>query len=317
MMNLTLRQLQAFVLVVQTRQFTLAAHKMHITQSALSTLVKELESSVGLKLLDRHTRRVEPTEAGLGFYVMAEKTLADLENAVSHAHDLASLRAGRVSVAASTVLSAGLLSKVLKDFKSRYPDIRIVLRDVAEEHIVETVRVGHVDLAVGTSAEPDQEIEETPLLVDRFIALCCEDHPLSRQRHIAWRDLEGFPFIALAPTSPIRQLIDATTRDAGVALDIAYEVSFATTVLSLVGVDLGVSVLPMNNHPSLPAFRIHAREVIAPVVTRQISIFTRRHRGLSPAAAQFVAFLRDYVASHPDTAPSSIREQAARKTRHK
>lgn len=315
MMNLTLRQLQAFVLVVQTRQFTLAAQKMHITQSALSTLVKELESSVGLKLLDRHTRRVEPTEAGLGFYVMAEKTLADLENAVAHAHDLASLRTGRVSVAASTVMSAGVLSKVFKQFKSRYPDIHIVLRDVAEEHIVDMVRSGHTDIAIGTSADPDQEIDETPLLDDRFIALCCKDHPLAQQRHIAWRDLQGFPFIALAPTSPIRQLIDAATREAGVTLDIAYEVSFATTVLSLVGVDLGVSVLPMNNHPSLPAFRIHAREVIAPMVTRQISIFTRRHRALSPAAAQFTAFLRAYVTSHPDTAPSAIREQPVRKTR--
>ena len=72
-MKITLRQLRAFVLVAQTKQFTLAAERMHITQSALSTLIKELELRVEVQLLDRHTRMVELTEAGRGFYQIAKK----------------------------------------------------------------------------------------------------------------------------------------------------------------------------------------------------------------------------------------------------
>src|SRR5271155_3605175 len=104
-MNVTLRQLRAFVTVSQTGQFTLAAERMHITQPALSTLVRELEGALKVKLLDRHTRMVRLTEAGSGFYAVAEKTLSDLDNAITNTHSLATLSSGRVSIAASTVIS--------------------------------------------------------------------------------------------------------------------------------------------------------------------------------------------------------------------
>src|SRR5690606_37218517 len=119
--EITLRQLKAFVFVARTRQFTAAAQQMFITQSALSTLVKELELTVGLKLFDRHTRRVELTEAGTRFYTQAEKILQSLEDAVSDLRDWGALRSGRVRVVASTVISSGLLSPAFKEFKSRWP----------------------------------------------------------------------------------------------------------------------------------------------------------------------------------------------------
>jgi LysR family carnitine catabolism transcriptional activator len=305
-MNITLRQLQAFVWVVKTGKFTLAAQKMHITQSALSTLIKELEAGVAVRLLDRHTRKVEMTEAGTGFYAMAERTLGDIENAVANAHDLATLKTGRVSLVASTVMSAGLLPAVLREFKALFPNVKIELHDVAEEEIMNVVRSGRVDMGIGTSVGVDSEIDEVKLLDDRFIALCDENHPLVKKRRITWHDLQGFPFVALAPASPIRQLIDQTMREANATFDIAYEVSFATTVLSLVGAGLGVSILPMNNHPYLPAFRIHAREVTSPTVTRKISVLTRAQRSLSPAASQFLAFLQQYIARRPGLMSAGI-----------
>src|SRR5690606_3122556 len=91
-------------------------------------------------------------------------------------------------------------------------------------------------------------------------------------------------------------LIDGSLRTAGVRLNVVNEVSFATTVLSLVSAEFGVSVLPMNNHPSLPALDLIGRPVVAPVITRQISIFTRERRSLSPTAEQFAQYLRQYVA---------------------
>lgn len=305
-MEPTFRQLRAFVHVAQTGQFTLAAQKMHITQSALSTLIKELENSLNLRLFDRHTRMVELTEAGTRFYAEAGKTLDTLDNAITEMHELASLRAGRVRIVASTVISSGLLSKAFKEFKKIHPDMQFVLHDVAEEEIMHTVLAGNVDFGIGTSNELEHGLDEDWLFDDRFIALFQHDHPLARRGQVKWSELQGLPFIALAAKSPIRRLIDKALADHGLSLNMVNEVSFATTVLSLVSAGLGISALPMNNHPSLPAFNLRACRLVDPVITRKISIFTPSHRSLSPAAAAFAAFLHAQVANTEQAANAEI-----------
>jgi len=304
-MDLTLRQLRAFILVAQTGQFTQAAQHMHITQSALSTLIKELEAAVGLRLFDRHTRMVQLTEAGMRFHQEADKTLRSLDSAVADLHDLASLRAGRVRVVASTVISSGLLARAFKEFKELHPNMQFVLHDVAEEDIMRMVLSGSVDFGIGTSNELEHGLDEEHLFDDRFIALFDQNHPLAQRRRIAWSELQGLPFIALASKSPIRKLIDNAVQRAGLRLNIVNEVSFATTVLSLVGAGIGVSVLPMNNHPSLPAFQVHGSRLVDPVITRKISIFKPGHRASSPAAQAFARFLHDYV-KRRDWAPAPV-----------
>ena len=303
-MNLTLRQLRAFVLLAKTRQFTQAAQRMHVTQSALSSLIKELEHGVRIKLFDRHTRRVELTSAGAGFLHTAEKTLAELEQAVHDLHDLAAVRQGRVRIVASTVISSGVLSPAFKVFRQQHPNVHFVLKDMAEEDILNTVLSGAVDLGIGTSAGPVKDLDQLPLFNDSFIALCSVNHPLASRSRLAWRDLQDQPFIALAQNSPIRKLINQTVEDMGVHLNIVNEVSFATTVLSLVAADLGVSVLPMNNHPYLPAFEVHSAVLTRPVVQRKISVFHLKGRSLPPAASAFIEFLRKHV---PSTWPGTAR----------
>ncbi|MGH8459817.1 MAG: LysR family transcriptional regulator, partial [Nevskiales bacterium] len=82
-MNVTLRQLRAFVEVVRSSGFTAAALKLHLTQSAASLLVRDLEAHLGVQLVDRTTRRISVTDAGSEFLLRAERILADVEHAVA------------------------------------------------------------------------------------------------------------------------------------------------------------------------------------------------------------------------------------------
>ena len=81
-MDVTLRQLRAFAAVARTGSFTRAAESLHITQSALSGLIKELESQVGVRLVDRNTRRIRLSEAGEEFRAVTTRLLRDLDNAL-------------------------------------------------------------------------------------------------------------------------------------------------------------------------------------------------------------------------------------------
>ncbi|HTO48792.1 MAG TPA: LysR family transcriptional regulator [Burkholderiales bacterium] len=294
-MNLTLRQLRAFVAVARLGRFNLAAERLHVTQSALSMLIRELERQLGLRLFDRHTRMVRLTEAGRELLPVAEKTLADLETAVSASRELATLRRGRVSVATSTVLAGTLLPWAIREFTARFPGIRCVLKDCAEQEIRDRVRVGDVDLGVGTALDPDPELAEAPLLEDSITLLCGERHPLGAKRTVAWRELAEQPLIVLGAGSPLRVIVDRALADAGVRVEPAYEVSFSSTVISMTAAGLGVAALPLNARQVSPRVKVLARPLVRPAVKRRIVMFMRREVQLAPAAASFLEFAREYV----------------------
>lgn len=307
-MNLTLRQVRAFVAVARFGRFGLAADRLHVTQSALSMLIRQLEGELGLRLFDRHTRMVRLTEAGAEFLPVAEKAIGDLESAVAGSRQLATLKRGRVSVATSTVLAGTLLPWVLREFTRRHQGIRGVLKDCAEEEIRHRVRVRDVDFGIGTALDPDPELAEVPLFEDRLTALLAERHPLAERRAISWRELAEHPLIVLATGSPLRALVERAFAEADVRFELAHEVSFSSTVISMVAVGLGVAALPVNARQVSPKVRVLVRPMIRPTVTRRVVLFLRRDALPSPAAGAFLEFVQGYVEAggypgNPPTGP--------------
>jgi DNA-binding transcriptional LysR family regulator len=105
----SLRQLRAYALLLQERNFTRAAAAMHLSQPAFSALIGGLEESLGVRLFDRSKRHVAPTVEGIDFEGPARRVLAEFDAAVAGMHDRASLRRGRVSLALLPSLAAGWL----------------------------------------------------------------------------------------------------------------------------------------------------------------------------------------------------------------
>jgi LysR family carnitine catabolism transcriptional activator len=296
-MNITFRQIRAFVAVAQHGRFSIGASRLHVTPSALSMLIRQLEGQIGARLFDRHTRMVRLTELGAEFLPVARKVLADLESALAQSRDRSMLRRGRVSIATSTVLAATLMPWVISRFSAGRPGITVVLRDVVEQEIKRLVRAGEVDLGVGTSLDPDAEaeLEEVPLLEDRLVALLPADHALAQKRSVSWRELAAQPLIVLASGSPLRALVERAFSSNGIAVMPAYEVSFSSTVISMVAAGMGVAALPVNARQVSPKVRVAVRPLVRPVVPRRVSLFKRRDSGLSPAAEAFHLSLREHV----------------------
>ena len=306
-MNVTLRQIRAFVATAAHGRFVLAAQSVHVTQSALSMLIRDLEAEMGVRLFDRHTRMVQLTEAGREFLPVAQKTLADLEAALTHSRERADLKRGRVSIASSTVLGATMLPWAISRFSARNPAIRMVLNDVAEQDIVQLVRSGAVDLGVGTALDADPDIRESLLFEDRLMLLCPAGHALTSVRAAAWRDLAQHPLIMLHAGSPLRTLIDRTLAAAGVQVVPAFEVAFSSTAISMVAAGLGLAPLPVNAREVSSKVRVRAVALARPVAPRRVVVFTRRDTVPSPAAAAFQQFLETYAAAggHAPVAPGA------------
>src|SRR4030095_11502454 len=120
-MNLSIRQLRAFVALAELRSFTRAAEACHLSQPAFSALVRQLEDEVGTRLFDRSTRHVELSIEGRAFETAARRVLTEFDGAIDGVRERASRERGRVSIALLPSLAAGWLPDVLVAFRARHP----------------------------------------------------------------------------------------------------------------------------------------------------------------------------------------------------
>jgi DNA-binding transcriptional LysR family regulator len=296
-MNVTLRQLRVFVEVARRRSFTSAARHLHLTQSALSHLVRELETQLGVRVIDRDTRNFSLTAAGAELLQNAERILGEVEQTVSGLRDLVAKRRGRVTVAAPPVLAASLLPAAMARFKAAHPGVTLKLLDVLTGQILEAVRSGEADFGVGTFRKSEPDVQLDTLYEDRLVAVLPAGSPLAGRRRLAWKDLRGEPLVMMSSASAFHYLVDHAASEAGLTAAPAYEVGYMGTAIALVEAGLGIAVLPAYARSMIDARKAAARPVDSPAVTREVSIVTRAGRSLSPAAAQFAAALRDAFAA--------------------
>ncbi len=295
-MNVTFRQLRAFTQVARCGSFTEAGRALHLTQSATSALVRDLEKEIGLTLMDRTTRKVVLTAAGQEFCARAERILADTAHAITETRDLLHKRRGKVTVAASPLAATAHLPAAIAAFIKLYPNIRVEVHDMLTDGIVNQVRNSTADIGVGTFAKSEAELELVTLFEDRLGVVMPAASPLARKRRLRWVDIADEPLIALTQQSVFRPLIDnaraATGRDVPAN---AYEVGFMSTAVAFVEAGLGISVLPERAAALSRNDSICFKPLYEPVVTKASTLVTRAGRSLSPATEAFVAFLSGLV----------------------
>jgi DNA-binding transcriptional LysR family regulator len=290
-MNITIRQIQAFLQVASLGSFTRAAEKLHTMQPALSQQVRDLEAELGIRLFDRTTRRVELTEGGAEFRNIAAKIIEDLEAAARNAHDLVERKRGRVVVAAPPLLAAAVVPKAIVDFREQYPGLTVRLIDARSDQIVELVRSGQVDCGIGTFHAGEEGITSALLGRDNLMVFCSSAHPLAKRRAVSWQELDSLPLVTLTRDSGIRLLVEVGYEAAQIKLAPAYEVSLISTALAMVDAGLGIAVFPTYAWAGARALSISAVP-LEPAITRDITFITRTGRTIAPATSAFARFLR-------------------------
>ncbi len=284
-MNISTRQLQAFITLARERNFTRAATATHLSQPAFSALIRQLEESLGVRLFDRSTRHVELTAEGIEFEGAARRVLDDVDAALSDMHERAARRRGRVSVALLPSLAADWLPTVLAAFRAEHPGIEMQVADVLSEPCIERVRMGQADFALAATRIDTPELRAELFCSDDFHLVCLAGHPLAKVRHVRPKDLVAWPFIHLSRTSSVRQYIDAATHPQ--MLPSVLEVDQLATVSGMVRAGLGVSIVPALTLYQFQGPTLATRPIRWAGLTRRIYLVRRRDRQLSIAAQCF------------------------------
>ncbi len=304
-MSPTLRQMRAFVALAKTGNFTLAAEYLHVTQSALSGLIKEMEQTLGVRVVDRSTRRIALTEIGLGLLPLFAKMIDDLDGAMQDIANRTALKKGMVRIAAPQMMACTLMPEVIAAYRRAHPEVQVKLVDCAVESVSSRVFSGEVDFGIGPERDPTAQISAQVLFEMPFVLVFPQDHALAAKAQVSWSDVNAYPFISLQGQFTERLLADmhATLRDA--PLNPANEVTFMTTALAMVSAGLGVTVCLPYAEPLVKLYQLQMRLLQEPQLTRRFFVYSREGRSLSPAADSFIAFLFRYVESHDWTIPHS------------
>jgi len=298
-MNITLRQLHAFVTIGRLRSFTRAAEALHATQPALSAQVRELERALGVKLFDRSTRSVTLTQAGHDLMPAVDNALGDLGAVVARARDVARLDTGRVTVAALPSLAATVLPGVVARMRDLHPGIAVTIEDALAERIVGLVRTEQVDLALTSAPPTDPQLEFAPLLTDRMVAVLPPAHPLARAKQVRLLDLLATPLVLMDGESSVRRIVDAAYADLGRLAMPDFEVAYMSTAIGLVRAGLGATLLPSSSAELRAATDLVTRDLDTPKLERRLGTLKLRRRALSPAAEALLVVLRAVVGPRP------------------
>ncbi len=298
-MNVTLRQLRAFLAVARTGSFTLAAQSLFITQSALSGLVKELEQALDARLLDRSTRRVALTELGARFHPRLEALLNDLDDVLQQMVDQRAQPSGIVRVAASQLLASTLLPDLIAAYQADHPASSVKLVDTPVEGVMARVFAGEVELGIGPEREPNSDITSTHLFDGPFMAVVRPDHPLADNTHPRWVDLLPYPLITLRGQFTERLAQDLRAASPGLAFAPATEVTYMATVLSMVRSGLGVGLCIPYAASLVELYGLRMHPLGSPEIRRNFEVFTRKDRSLSVAAQGFLDFIGPRIRSLP------------------
>jgi DNA-binding transcriptional LysR family regulator len=296
-MDLTFRDVRAFIAVAHAASFTRAATRLNISQPALTVQIRRLEETVGVRLLDRNSRNVALTPAGRELLPVLQKSLQDMEHVLSDARALGEGTSGTVRVACLPTFAASVLPELIQDLKRDVPRARFYIRDVVADMVNTLVRSEEVDIGLTGGDLSDTAFEVLHAGVDRLVVVCPKEHPLARGRRVRLEDLARVPLVLTAPGTSVRAVVDAAFENCGYAPEIACEPTYMMTAVAMVRGGLGVTILPGTAREVLAEPGLVARPIGDKAFVRPITLIKKRGRTLPPVTETFVAAMKKKISA--------------------
>jgi DNA-binding transcriptional LysR family regulator len=290
------RQLAAFCAVVERRSFSQAAERLGVTQPAVSLQVRALEKRLGMQLLDRSGRRVEPTEAGLRLYRGAQKLLT-LEGQILDeiAGEGEGELSGELQIGASTGPAAIVVPLLLCEFQREHPGVRIVLTVADTQAVVDRVADRELELGIVGAARRHRAVTFESFFDDEVILACPPGHAFAG-RTVSLDELREESLIVMQEGAGVRQIVEDELRSLGTRLrdlDVRLELGLQESVRSAVQAGYGVTFISRSAvEPELAAGTLSAAKVEGLDARREIALARATGRTTTRAADAFVEFAR-------------------------
>jgi LysR family cyn operon transcriptional activator len=239
-----LRQLRYLIAVAEHGNFTRAAEALHVSQPALSQQIMQIEERLGVTLLDRSGRTVTVTDAGQAYIAHVRRALYELESGRRAIHDVRDLSRGLVRLAMTPTFTAYLVGPLVAAFHTRYPGVKVTIREMSLDTIAAAVAADEVDLGIAFRLARAAEIECLPLFVERLSVVVAGSHPWAKRRSIGAQAVAEMELALLSTDFATRTHIDHYLQKHQLAPKVAIEANTISALLEIVRRSELATILP-------------------------------------------------------------------------
>lgn len=277
--------LRSLVTVADAGAITEAAGRLGLTQPALTRRIQQLEQEFGAELLHRSRNGAELTE--LGALVEREARLLidrydSLKQAVaSHKN----VEGGTIRIGGGATAVSFVLPNAIAEYQREFPRVHFHVKEASSSEIAADVADGRLELGLVTQPVRTAGLEIEPLLDDRIVLVAAAHNPLAASKSIPVDSLDGRNFVGFEGGSAIRQIVDSSLREAGVAINVIMELRSIPAILRMVATTDSLAFVSQLGVQGQDLVR--PIEVTGLTITRRLGLAWRRGHVLSSAAERF------------------------------
>lgn len=275
MKDMTLQQLKYIIAIDDYRHFGKAAEYCGLTQSTLSLMVKKLEEELDVKIFDRDTYPISPTEMGRKIIDQAKVVLYHVNQISEITHSEKELLSGPLRIAVISTVSPVLLPGMFKYFGNNYPSISFQTEEMITDTIKDKLRKAEVDMGIVAGPVQDTDLLEIPLYHERFLAYLSEESPLYSKKTISMEDLYGQSIWIIK--EGLRKInLSEMEKDGKVTYERFFEGGRVGMLIQIVNENGGITIIP-ETHKELIRTNLQKglRPIINPEPTRTVSLLVR------------------------------------------
>jgi len=222
-MRISARQIELFQMAYRHRSTRKAADALNISQPAISRVVAELETEMGVKLFDRSGRRFEPTAAAHSLSAAIKSHYYGIDRIIDAATMIAAGTAGVLNVVALPAVADTLVARTAANLMAQHPDLRIDVDVMGERECLALLRSGNADCAVICSSPRDTEFVSTLIREIRPVAALPSDDPLAEEAEVSLSQLAEKDLVMLPPDSPFRRALELELAISGIPFSVRAE----------------------------------------------------------------------------------------------
>lgn len=244
-MNIALHHFRLVYTISKEGTLTKAAKTLHLTQSALSHQLKELERELDVEIFKRQGKRLHLSEQGARFLKSSEKILAEIKALEEDMLNYKSGKTSKLSISMQCYTAYHWLPGIIKYYRKRWPDINIQILSEATSRPLEYLMNGDLDIGIVRTQMVNTRIKYEPIFEDNLVAIVSKDHPLAKKDIIEISDFQGQEMILplYDPSYQDTPLIESLIQAQQVKPKTLHRIHYTDATIEMVNANLGVSVM--------------------------------------------------------------------------
>ena len=294
------RRLKIFHTVARLLNFTKAGEQLHMTQPAVTFQIRQLEDQFNTRLFDRTHNKVTLTEAGKQVYMYADRILKLYDDMNHSITEMTGDVSGGVSLGASTTIAEYMLPLLIGEFKAKFPEVNISLKESNSEDIIAMVENNVVDLAIVEGSVNNKNLIVEQCRVDQLVVIMPNNHVLAKETTLHVKDILGHPFICRESGSGTQEAIRnyVESQNPSALLNVCFELSSPEAIKGAVEAGMGISIVSRASIDKELRLGTLTAVELSPKLERPFSFVRQRYKFKSRAADELLGFAQEFCKEH-------------------